>query len=498
MRINITIMQPAGYVHSLGFLESARYLRHHFGRLGADVSLTKNIALPRCLNILLGAHLGLPEGWGDRHHGVVFNQEQLGLGGASLPAEYLSLLHRSHVIDYDPANLAALRQSEGAPNTLLRMTLPLLNAPFLATTGADLPLEQRPIELLFFGSMNEQRARLIERIERCGRQVVRFDRPLYGPERDEIIAQSRAVLNIPFYGTNRFERIRAFNALSIGTPVVSLRRPGLDVEAEYEDAVQWFTSEQTELYFTSLFPTAAWAEDSRHRLRRWQDTDAGPAFAQALATLAHLSFPADDADSATASLTPPWIQLGSAFGYQSGWSRPDDAPKTSSKPAAQAVLIVHVASEVERLRAALSRAGQHLSDEGYAVIEWPLGSFEATGQDDERARRMAQSQMQLALELDHHHGTGRHRYDLVDLQWETRRGLAGSPSAAALTIGRFTLRRRSMTPFEMMDRRTARNDFGGLPEENVPGLDESAGTRQGARANAQIHQIPATEAETAT
>ena len=40
--IHLCIMQPTGYVHSLGFLDQARYFRHQFRRMGAQVSLAKN------------------------------------------------------------------------------------------------------------------------------------------------------------------------------------------------------------------------------------------------------------------------------------------------------------------------------------------------------------------------------------------------------------------------------------------------------------------------
>ena len=39
--IHLAIIQPAGYVHSLGFLDQARYFRHMFRRLGARVTMAR-------------------------------------------------------------------------------------------------------------------------------------------------------------------------------------------------------------------------------------------------------------------------------------------------------------------------------------------------------------------------------------------------------------------------------------------------------------------------
>jgi hypothetical protein len=56
--IHLCIVQPGGYVHSLGFLDQARYFRHQFRRMGAQVSLAKNRLCHDAVNFIFGAHLG--------------------------------------------------------------------------------------------------------------------------------------------------------------------------------------------------------------------------------------------------------------------------------------------------------------------------------------------------------------------------------------------------------------------------------------------------------
>ena len=120
-----------------------------------------------------------------------FNLEQLGDGGAATSADYLRLLHGSAVVDYDTANVAAYcADPADVP------VVPLLHAPYL-DDGRAAALEERPIDLLFFGSVNPRRRTFIERIERCGISVSMFDLPIYGEERDHFIRQAKARCQLP-------------------------------------------------------------------------------------------------------------------------------------------------------------------------------------------------------------------------------------------------------------------------------------------------------------
>ena len=80
--IHLCIVQPAGYVHSLGLVDQARYFRWQFRRLGANVSLAKNRLRHDAVNLVFGAHLGFDATQCRRHACVFVNLEQLGDGGA--------------------------------------------------------------------------------------------------------------------------------------------------------------------------------------------------------------------------------------------------------------------------------------------------------------------------------------------------------------------------------------------------------------------------------
>ncbi|MBC7483416.1 MAG: hypothetical protein H7337_16310, partial [Rhizobacter sp.] len=238
--IHLCIQQPVGYVHSLGLLDQARYFRYQAQRLGATVSLAKNRLRHDALNFVFGAHLGFDAAQRERHSCIFVNLEQLGEGGAKVSADYLKLLASSAVVDYDADNRAAYATSiDDVP------VVPLLHAPYLTPTET-IPLEDRPIDLLFIGSMNERRRAWLDRIEATGLSVAMFDSALYGPERDQFILQAKAVVNAHFYESSRFEQARVAHCLSLGTPVISERTAQTLPHPAFEDSVFWLEGEQLE------------------------------------------------------------------------------------------------------------------------------------------------------------------------------------------------------------------------------------------------------------
>ncbi|MEO8808086.1 MAG: hypothetical protein ABI433_18550, partial [Burkholderiaceae bacterium] len=247
--IHLCIQQPAGYVHSLGLLDQARYFRYQFRRLGLSVTLAKNRLRHDAVNFVFGAHLGFDAALRERHACIFVNLEQLGEGGAAVSAHYLNLLASSAVVDYNDDNRAAY-----AADVTDVPVVPLLHAPYLKPEQT-IPLEERPIDLLFIGSMNERRRAWLDRIEALGLSVAMFDGPLYGPERDQFILQAKAVVNAHFYESSRFEQARVAHCLSLGTPVIAERTARTEPHPAFEDCVLWLEGEQLEQFFSEDFGT---------------------------------------------------------------------------------------------------------------------------------------------------------------------------------------------------------------------------------------------------
>ena len=274
--IHLCIQQPPGYVHSLGLLDQARYFRYQFRRLGGRVSLSKNRLRHDAVNFVFGAHLGFAAAQRERHACVFVNLEQLGQGGAAVSADYLRLLTSSAVVDYDAQNVAtyATRAEDVT-------VVPLLHAPYLKPEQ-NIALEERPIDLLFIGSMNARRAWL-DRVEAQGLSVTTFDGPLYGPESDQFIVQAKAVVNAHFYESSRFEQARVAHCLSLGTPVIAERTPQTRPHPAFEDCVLWLEGKQLEQFFAEDFGTPAYFDVARAARRRFEKADPVEAYADLLA-----------------------------------------------------------------------------------------------------------------------------------------------------------------------------------------------------------------------
>lgn len=303
----VCVVQPTGYVHALGLLDPARYLAHQLRRLGVPTALTKNRLRRGTVNYVFGAHLGLdPEATADCYR-VLVNLEQLGPGGAELPRWYLGLLRDLPTVDYHLDNLAAY----GADPA----TTPLLtfgHADYLAPAD-PVPLRERDIDLLFLGGINARRRDLIARIEATGRAVASFTAPVYGPERDAVVRRAKAVVNLSYYDTVRFEQVRAFLTLSCGTPLVSERRHD-PAAAAFDDAVLWFDDDALEAFFTDYFGSDRFYTDAERALATFgrRDTlESVKAFWQVHATMAD----APRAVSAPRRATTDVMRTG----YREGW-----------------------------------------------------------------------------------------------------------------------------------------------------------------------------------
>ena len=94
------------------------------------------------------------------------------------------------------------------------------------------------------------------RWKRSGRTVTLLGSPLYGPERDELIRQAKAVFNCHFYESARFEQARAFQCLSLGTPVISERtREHAAARRSSKTRVFWVGGKQLGSFFAERFGT---------------------------------------------------------------------------------------------------------------------------------------------------------------------------------------------------------------------------------------------------
>lgn len=485
-RVHLSIIQPPGYIHSQGFLDQARYVRYQFRKLGAEVTLGKNRLRQDSINIVFGAHLGFAAELKDRYTCVFFNLEQLGEGGARASQNYIDLLRSSAVIDYDVRNLAAYGCKEG--------DIPIVAfqyAPYLAGTPV-LPIEERPIDLLFFGSMNERRKAILQRIEACGWTVSRFDHPVYGEERDHFIRQSKAVFNCHFYESSRFEQARAFHTLSLGTAVVSERTEKTTPPPAFEHALTWVTDDDLEAFFSYEFMTPKWLQQAQEQLQIFCKTDASEQWQIAQGYCQGL-WNMGGKDKSTQVWRPNKMNLGSGKDYKPGWLNVDILERTQpdlvldlgrevklpievqtfgggyavvEENSLDAIYANNVLEHVPDLPCLMTNLLAMLKEGGAIELEVPYEKSTTAWQDPTHLRAMNLNSWLYYTSWFWYLGWFHQRFEMVHFQWLDTKLTACEEDKAAFM--RVKLKKISTTPYERTVARTMQSDFSGVSAD----LDE--------------------------
>jgi len=484
--VNLCIIQVAGDGHALCFLDQARYLRHHLDSLGVSCRLSKNRLYHDAVNVVFGAHKGFDPRLADVFPCVILNLEQIGSNGAQLPSAYLDLLAKVPSFDYDPANQQAYRARLAGP------CVRFLDAPYLRNRRAAPPIQARPFDLLFFGSINERRKHLIEQIEANGCSVALFDQPLYGPERDDLLVQAKAVLNLHYYETGRLEQARISHCLALGTPVISERKPDAAIPAEFETAVFWVPSDRIATGVARCLQAPDFAAQAERRLARFRATDATASLLPLVDFLAHVA--ADWGAAQHPSPVPRRLNLGSGKDYLPGWlnvdilersqpdlvldlSRPVRLPLAATSStlggvtlAAGSLEVIHANNVLEHvgdLPTLMTNCLDLLADGGLLAIEVPYEHARSAWQDPTHLRAMNENSWIYYTDWFWYLGWFTHRFAMAHFEYLDERLAVCERERAAFM--RVMLRKVATTPRERMTARTMRADFGpGFEDDCTP------------------------------
>ncbi len=232
MRFAVSIVTPPNYPHSEAFREVAEAIHHGLLALGHDSVLTSRTDFPDRRHIVLGANLLAHYPVPLAPETILYNLEQVFPGSPWFPPQLLDLFRRHPVWDYSVRNL---RQLARLGVTRL-WHLPVGYAPPLTR----IPRGEEDIDVLFFGSLNERRERVLAALRQAGVKVHAVF-GLYGPERDRLIASSKIVLNVHYYEARVFEVVRVSYLLANRRFVVSERGCDLAEEAPFSSAVAFAT-----------------------------------------------------------------------------------------------------------------------------------------------------------------------------------------------------------------------------------------------------------------
>lgn len=482
--INICIIQPSGYVHSLGFLDQARYLRYQFRKFGVTVSLFKNRLVHDAINIVLGAHLGFNEGLKSRYICIFFNLEQLGRQGAKLSQSYLELLGNSAVFDYDKDNLIEY--------TKHIEDVPLLSfgyAPYLEQSV--IPISEREIDLLFIGSMNERRAEILNDIENSGVNVAMLDAPLYGPERDSIIAQAKAVINCHFYEAARFEQARVFQCLSLGTPVISERLPSTFPPENFEDSVFWVRDGQWGKYINEVFLDKDFSSLAEEKISNFKKHENIEVYADAF-VFSQSFAKAYSENISNLPWAPKLMHIGSGKNYLMGWLNVDissDAmpdmvfdlslnyewpQKIQSSSVGEVILdrgqfntiyADNVLEHVKDLPQMMTNCLDILEEDGIFEIIVPYEKSNAAWQDPTHVRAMNEDSWIYYADWFWYLGWFEFRFHVQEFLYLNNQSKACEKEDAMFM--KVTLVKKATTLSERMTARMQQANFGGIPEDTL-------------------------------
>lgn len=213
MKFQIVTLQPEGYLHSRCFEEIAELLELSLRDLGVEAIRAINRLHPQEMNLLLGYHLiPDPKILGEAPYGV-YQLEHLTALPEWLQERALAVLRGARwVWDYSLQNQDWLRR-QGIESTLV--------IPGYHPQLQKIQLAQNPeIDLLFFGAVTPRRAAILEKIAKKIPNLKILE-GVYGKERDEWIARSKAILNLHSYDRPLFEAVRISYLLNNRCAVIS-------------------------------------------------------------------------------------------------------------------------------------------------------------------------------------------------------------------------------------------------------------------------------------
>lgn len=169
-------------------------------------------------NLLIGAHAHL-DGWkpGITPDTVIYQTEVVDSQWFRDPRT-LDLLKSHKVWDYSRANAA--RYKEFALDT--PDVVPLGFSSGLSLLSKFEPRE-KDVDVLFYGSINERRERILGALEKTGLVVKRLPPDTFGLDREMWILSSKIVLNVHYYETGPIAQSRAAVPIANGILVVSER-----------------------------------------------------------------------------------------------------------------------------------------------------------------------------------------------------------------------------------------------------------------------------------
>jgi hypothetical protein len=173
---------------------------------------------------------------------IIYNLEQIYPESPWIKSGYLDYLYQYHIWDYSLWNIAQL-QKWGINNV---QHLPIGYHSCLTCIDKS---DNQDIDVLFYGSINERRQKIIDSLKEKGVKVEALF-GVYGEERNRYITRSKIVLNMHFYEAQVFEIVRVCHLLANQVFVISEKSNNSQEEIYFQDGLVF--CDYDNLVFTCL------------------------------------------------------------------------------------------------------------------------------------------------------------------------------------------------------------------------------------------------------
>jgi len=191
VKYTVVHVQPPDYIHAQGLREFAETVFYGLQHLGYEATLSDKPS--EHTSIVIGAHLceSLPS------HCIIYNSEQV--GSPWFTEKYITLLKSHEIWDYSSQNVERLKA--------LGIEARHVPIGYVKELERIKPAEVQDIDVLFYGSLNERRKKILDELKAKGLNVLHLF-GVYGDERDSYIARAKVVLNMHFYEPGVMETVR--------------------------------------------------------------------------------------------------------------------------------------------------------------------------------------------------------------------------------------------------------------------------------------------------
>jgi hypothetical protein len=229
-KINVCVVLPEGYIPAFAMIELGELIFYSIRELGYSVKLQPNIIDPDSQNIILGCHMlskdSIPEIPTDT---IVINTEQVYAGATDWNQNTFEWISKFQVWDYSEKNILNL-------NNLGITRVKHLKIGYQKELNRIKKINNRDIDVLFYGSVNDRRAKILNALKESGLNIQNVF-GIYGAEKDALIQRSKVVLNLHFYDSQIFEIIRVFYLLTNSIAVVSEVNPTTSIDGMYLNGI---------------------------------------------------------------------------------------------------------------------------------------------------------------------------------------------------------------------------------------------------------------------